>query len=304
MRTAALGRVHDVKALGSVARHAADGQTALEAVGRIADVAELVNVALKTEHKDAGVAALERAAETTTAGAPVRDLLENAAAKAKSKAVAKRARAMIQAIDEAAAAQRAALEAWQLRTAGVMARLEALAAAPGPDPERELGDAESEWRNLAGTTGFEMDQDAVARFGALVADARTAIDRRNREDAERRAEAERQAAIRTVRLSLCDRVEALRGDEIADDIAKARAEWEGLPGPGEQEIEDAELRARFEEACRRAIERQQNQEEIQKSKARLDDLATEAERLAAEAELPEHSWNAVVAEWRTILPEG
>ena len=303
VRTAAVGRISDVRALGSVARHAADGQTALEAVGRIADVSELVNVALKTEHKDAGVAALERAAETTTAGTPVRDLLENAAAKAKSKAVVRRARGMIQALDEAAAAQRAALEAWQQRTAGVMARLEALAAAPGPDSERELGDAESEWRNLAGTTGFEMDQDTVARFGALVADARTAIDRRNREDAERRAEAERQAAIRTVRLSLCDRVEALRGDEVADDIAKARAEWEGLPGPGEQEIEDAELRARFEETCRRAIERQQNQEEIQKSKSRLADLATEAERLAAEAELPEHSWNAVVAEWRTILPK-
>jgi hypothetical protein len=304
VRTAALGRISDVKALGSVARHAADGQTALEAVGRIADVPELVNIALKTEHKDAGVSALERAVETTPPGTPVRDLLENAAARAKSKAVVKRARGMIQALDEAAAAQRAALEAWQQRLAAVMARLEAVAAAPGPDSDRELGDAESEWRNLAGTTGFEMDQDAVARFGAFVAEARTAIDRRHREEAERRAEAERQAAIRTVRLSLCDRVEALRGDTAADDVAKARAEWEGLPGPGEQEIEDAELRARFEAACRRAIERQQNQVEIQKHQARLAELATEAERLASEPEIPEHSWNAVASEWRGLLPKG
>ena len=38
-------------------------QTALDAVARLADPAELLNVALKTEHKDAGIAALERAVE-------------------------------------------------------------------------------------------------------------------------------------------------------------------------------------------------------------------------------------------------
>ena len=304
VRTAAVGRISDVRALGSVARHAADGQTALEAVGRIADVSELVNVALKTEHKDAGVAALERAAETTTAGTPVRDLLENAAAKAKSKAVVKRARGMIQALDEAAAAQRAALEAWQQRTAGVMARLEALAAAPGPDSRararrRRIGMAEpgrhDGLRDGSGCDGAlwrARRRRRVPRSIAAIVRTPSAGPKRNG-----------RPRFGPYRLSLCDRVEALRGDEVADDIAKARAEWEGLPGPGEQEIEDAELRARFEEACRRAIERQQNQEEIQKSKARLADLATEAERLAAEAELPEHSWNAVVAEWRTILPK-
>src|SRR5688572_32427635 len=35
IRTAALGRVHDVKALSSVARHAADPQTAADAVARV-----------------------------------------------------------------------------------------------------------------------------------------------------------------------------------------------------------------------------------------------------------------------------
>ncbi len=67
VRAAALGRVHDVKALGSVARHAADPQTALEAVARIADPAELLNIALKTEHKDAGVAALDNASSRVSA---------------------------------------------------------------------------------------------------------------------------------------------------------------------------------------------------------------------------------------------
>src|SRR5215210_2985359 len=50
VRTAALGRIHDVKLLSSVARHATDPQTAVEAVARIPDAAELLNVALTTEH--------------------------------------------------------------------------------------------------------------------------------------------------------------------------------------------------------------------------------------------------------------
>src|SRR5918994_924015 len=78
---AALGRVHDVRALGSVARHAADPRTALDAVARIADRAELVNIALKTDHKDAGLAALERALATGE-GDP-RATLDTVAARAK-----------------------------------------------------------------------------------------------------------------------------------------------------------------------------------------------------------------------------
>ena len=117
VRTAALGRVHDPRILGAIARHATDAQIALEAANRIADAAELANIALKTDHKDAGIAALERAAEAAASEADQRELLESAASKAKSKGVAKRARAMIQTIEAAAAARRAAMEAWQQRIA-------------------------------------------------------------------------------------------------------------------------------------------------------------------------------------------
>ena len=94
VRTAALGRIHDAKLLSSVARHAGDPQTASDAVARLADAAELFNVAMKTEHKDAGIAALERALEASTAAADTRATLEALADKAKSKGVAKRARAI------------------------------------------------------------------------------------------------------------------------------------------------------------------------------------------------------------------
>ena len=303
VRTAALGRVHDFRTLGAIARQAADPHTALEATNRVADPAELVNIALKTDHKDAGIAALERAAETAASEAEQRELLESAVSKAKNKGVAKRARAMIQTIEAAAAARRAAMETWQQRIASVMARTEALAAAPAqPGARQQLGDAEAEWREMAGAAEFELDQDTIGRFGALVASAHAAIDAHERALAEQRAEEERQNAIRTVRLSLCERVEALRGDDAVDEVSRARAEWEGLPGPGEQEIEDADTRARFDEACRRALARFENRKESEKIHARLDELATEAARLAAEPELAEHSWKGVVTEWKALHP--
>ena len=301
IRTAALARIHDPRTLSSVARKAADPQIALEATNRVVEAPELVNIATKTEHKDAGVAALERAAQAAAEG-NLRELLENISTRAKSKAVAKRARTMIQELEEAEAARRAAQEAWQQRVAAVVARVEATGAAPSAhDATARLDEAERDWRELGSTGTYEIDRDTVARFGARLADARGAIAAHEREQAEQRAEAERQAAIRTVRVSLCERVEALRGDDADDQVARARAEWEGLPGPGEQEIEDAELRARFEQACRTASERQANRRDLEKTHARLGELSLEAERLAAEAEHPEHSWQAVVNEWQSLV---
>jgi hypothetical protein len=72
--------VKEARTLGSVARHAAHGSTALDAVLRLGDRAELLNVALKTDHKDAGIAALERAVAGSDATNGLRDTLESVAA--------------------------------------------------------------------------------------------------------------------------------------------------------------------------------------------------------------------------------
>ena len=127
VRTAALGKIHDAKVLASVARHAVHAQTALEAVGRVTDQAELLAVATKTDHKDAGITALERAAESAASGAERRELLDGVAGRAKHKSVAKRARILVQEMDEAEAARKAAHEDWQKRVGLVMARLDAIA---------------------------------------------------------------------------------------------------------------------------------------------------------------------------------
>ena len=110
VRSAALGRVHDVKSLSSVARKAAHPGTALEAAQRIADRAELLNVAVKTDHKDAGVAALVRAVESNEAG-ELRETLDLVAARAKRQnSVKKEGAGNVQALDETEAARRVAVD--------------------------------------------------------------------------------------------------------------------------------------------------------------------------------------------------
>ena len=53
---------------------------------------------------------------------------------------------------------------------------------------------------------------------------------------------------------LCERVEAIHGDDALDRIAQARSEWEGLAADPEAATHETFM-ARFEEACRRATTR-------------------------------------------------
>ena len=309
MRAAALGRVHDVRTLSSIARHALDPQTALEAVARVPDPAELLNIALKTEHKDAGVAALERL--TDVASTDVRSTLEIAASRAKNKSVAKRARTMVQSIDDAAAAERAALEQWRQRVASVLARVEALAAAPVvADTRVQLAHAESDWLELAGSGTFAVDPETNARFGALVTEAHGAIERFDQAQAERRAAEERRATLRAAKHELCERVEALRGEDTLEALEKARGEWEGLVNradatePATVDVSDADLHARFADACRRATERHANRQAMTQTRERLGALSQEAERIASTDPLEpveEEAWKQVSAEWTSLV---
>jgi len=47
--------------------------------------------------------------------------------------------------------------------------------------------------------------------------------------AEERAAADRIAADRAVRLSICERIENARADDLLSTLETGRAEWEGLP---------------------------------------------------------------------------
>jgi hypothetical protein len=298
VRAAALGQIHDVKSLGGVARNAADGQTALAAVARIADGAELMNVAVKTDHKDAGIAALEKAVDAADDEAAARELLDAVGNRAKNKSVAKRARAILQTMVDAEAARRAALEQWQQRIAAIVARVEALAAAPAqPNAREELAAAAEEWREVAANTTFELDPDTAGRYGAVTAAAAEAIDQHEREEAERRAAAERLEALRGRRAAICERLESAAPDRAIEEIDKARAEWEGMDAAAGEDAEYAAARARFDDACRRARARHENRQALERLNARLEEISREAERLAADENLSDGDWTRVTAEW-------
>lgn len=299
VRTAALGRIHDTRLLGSVARNAGDGQTAADAVARIADPAELLNIAAKTEHKDAGISALERVLEASPAS-DARDILEGLANKAKSKSVAKRARAIMQQMDEQEAARRLALEQYQQRVAQAVARVEALAAAPVAGGAAQLADAEAEWQAVTGNGAFELDAETTARFGSLMEQARAGIAQADRDAEERRLAAERLEQRLRARLAICESVEGARGDTISGQLQVARGEWEGLGAADPPSPEEEAVRARFEEACRRAAERHQRREEIEKIGIRLGELATAAEQVAAQPEATPQAWSVVADEWNTL----
>jgi hypothetical protein len=315
VRTAALGKIHDTKVLASVARHAVDAQIALAAAGRVTDQAELVAVATKTDHKDTGITALERAAESAASDAERRELLDGVAGRAKNKSVAKRARILVQEMDAAEAARKASHEEWQKRVGLVMTRLDAIASTPGTsDAEVQLDEAAEQWRGLAETADETLPaRDTllarIEQFTTKLADARAAIEARTREEAERLADLARAAARRAAFAAICERVEALRGEETPDEVDKARAEWEGMPGASAQEREDAELRARFEESCRRAAARHQNRQAIEKIHTRLGELSLEADRLSTpddnapespERDALEERWRAVGDEWQSL----
>jgi hypothetical protein len=300
IRAEALGRLTDVKALSSAARHAADPRSAMIAVERIQDAAELLNVALKTEHKDAGISALERA---MAAGPVERDALEEIATRAKNKSIGKKARTVIQELEAEEAARKAALERQQQRIAAALARVEALAATPaGEGTPQQLDEAEAEWRELVAANLVAADGDEQGRFASAASATRGAIARAEREVASQRELAARLADVRGRKLSLCERVEALRGETILDDVARARAEWEGLPSMAEEEAVDTGLLARFEEACRRAGERHEQREEIARANARLDSLSQEADALAAQEDSPAYAWESIAREWNDLLP--
>ena len=306
VRTAALGKIHDAKVLASVARHAVDAQIALEAVARVTDPAELVAVATKTDHKDTGISALERAAEATASGAERRELLDGIAGRAKNRSVAKRARILVQEIDDAETARKTAQEEWQKRVGLVLARLDAIASTPGnTEADAQLDETTEQWRGLAESA----DAGLVETFTTKLSEARAAIDARRREEAERLAENARAIARRAAFVAICERVDALRGEDTPDELDKARAEWEGMPGASAQEREDAELRARFDESCRRATERHQNRQALEKVHTRLGELSLEADRLstpddsAPESAERETAWRAVADEWQSLAAQ-
>jgi hypothetical protein len=187
VRRSAVEQVTDQKALGGIARHAADAGIRLLATGRITDLAELEAIAARGEHADAAVDALDRLA------APSDDTLNGLIQRARTKAVQKRARTLLRAREEAArpvepAAAPELKEADQQRARELGDQMEAIASASDISSVRETYAAlRVAWVELLADADVRADlTDRFEQLSDRVREQLAAYD-------AARAEAERQA---------------------------------------------------------------------------------------------------------------
>jgi hypothetical protein len=259
---AALERVTDGHALGSIARHAEHESVRRAAFDRVRDRAELLSVALNSEFKDPTLAAVEQITD--------RAELDQIAARAKNKSASKRARAIVREMDERLAAQ-----------------------------EQEARDA-AEAAAAAAAIPPVIEPDPAEIAEAARQDAERARQDAERVEADRLAREARDAAARP-RAELCARIEQLQGEKALDELEVATAEWEGMPAIADRETND-ELTRRFERAARACQKRHAEWKDIERRRARLRELAGDAERVAALDDLAaaRKQFAAIRREWHDL----
>ena len=274
-RDAAMARVSDEKALGGIARQAADEPTAHAAAGRLSSESALLDVALNGTHKDVAMAAFERLVPEGEAGA-ARDRLEQVAARSQQKTVARRAKAMLQALADAEAARLAAEEERRRQQTAIV---------EGVERVKEEGDwraadaALTRAREAWISSGEGADAALTARFDAASGAARAWIDGEREAEAAAAAAAEARARARAAREAICERLE--RADARAEEAAIARSEWEGLPplDPG-GEADARALQQRFDRAAALCARRDEQREAAAAAQEKLRALAAEAAELS------------------------
>jgi hypothetical protein len=292
--TAALARTTDERALGAIARTAVHEAVASAAMIRLTDRNELVETATSSVHRDVALGAFDRAV------APARDVAELKAieGRATQKAVAKRARGIVQEIEDAAAAARAAEEARRHQQALVCVGVEHLVHVADIAAARaELARLGEAWRALG-----EADPATTARFERATGDVRAALLRRERE-AEEAAERERmRAEALASQDALCARVETLDGDHIPEQLSSIEEEWRSLTPLVGNSPEADRLAERFAVAVTACRKRHELSAALAGTRASLGTLVTEAEGLLSNADGadPMARWQALSREARVL----
>jgi hypothetical protein len=290
VRADALSRLTDERAISSVARHAKSESTARAALDRLTSHEALVDVAEHAEHRDVALAAFERALGK---GADLAQL-KSVESRAQQKAVSKRARTLIQEIEDAEAARRAAEEERRRHQSSVLESIERLSDATDPAVVRaELTRLTSDWETLG-----PADAAATARFERASVFAQGSIARREREAEEAAERARQRAEAIATRVALCARVETLEGEDALEQLVPIEEEWRSLlplVGNGPEADRLAERFALAVAACRKRHE----------MRANLAEMRTKLETLVAEAEsLPSHADAAsAAARWQSLSRE-
>jgi hypothetical protein len=289
IRAAVVDLVDEAKALGSISRHAADAQTRLRALARLSDPAETLNVALKSEHTDTAVAALERIDD--------HEALTAIAQRARNKVASRRAKTKVRQLEEGAqprpeAAVRMSVEDAQ-RARLLLHRAESVVAISDPDEAaRALAEVRLEWAELGADVNIE--EPLTQRFDSASEAAREAIAERQQERATEEERARAIAQEQSDRLAIVQEIEELSGERALDRIAELKVQWDALP-PMPSEYA-ASLNRRFQDACRAFEDRERRRMLAAAAAGRLDTLATELEQLVASGQPTEE----IIARWRGL----
>jgi hypothetical protein len=274
---AALARTTDDRALSSIARHARHEKIARAALDRVSDHETLVDVAQHSDHKDVALSAFER----LLSSAASRDLvlLRTIESKTQQKAVGKRARTIIQEIEDAETARRAAEEDHRRQLAALCDSVEQLStlAADVTLLRAELDRLSDTWQAL-GTT----DEASVDRFTRGVAAAQALIARREREAEEAAERARLRAEAIATRDALCTRVETLEGDDALEQLVPIEEEWRSLLPLIGNGPEADRLAGRFAQAVAACRKRHEMRAVLAVTREKLAGLVVEAEALSSQ----------------------
>lgn len=313
-RSAALARVNDARALGSIARQAKDESTARAAFDRVISLGdsketrdELLNIALKSDHKDLALAAFDRLVETAS---PDRAQLETIETRASQKPVAKRARTLMQQMDDAEAARRAAAEEQARREQQIIDAVDqvAIGYADWQRAETELARLTEIW-----ATFTDVNPASAEKFSNASGHARAAIDARRRDaaaaaekarrDAEEAEELGRQRAeALATREALCVRVETLDGDHAIEQLNAIEEEWRSLAPLVGNGPEASRLAERFAVAVAACRTRHELGAQLDETRTKLEALVVAAEALPSleEATAAAEQWRKLVREARGL----
>ncbi len=299
VREIALGKLTDERALGGVARQAKVESTAMAAVARLKSSDELLDTALNSTHKDAALAAFDalvNAGETPGSDAA---LLKTIETRTQQKAVARRARTLLQAIEDAETSRRAAEEELRRQEALLCDAVESVKEVTDPDrAEVDLARITGVWDALTGA-----DAGASKRFAAGAEAARARISQR-RADMEAEVEHARQRGEALAsREALCQRVETIEGDDCLEQLAPIEEEWAQLTPLVGNGPEADQLGKRFGQAVGACRRRHALGAAVQETRASLETLVVEAEALPAQEDeaAADARWQAISRDARGLV---
>jgi hypothetical protein len=292
--SAALSRIDDPRVAAVVARQANHATTRLAALARVSDPQDLLAVATKSDHRDVGLAALERLSGPQD--------LEFAAARARSKAVARRARALIREHEDRARAAQAEQSLTAQRVA-LCEQAEALGrSADVPARADQMAALEAQWQLV----GPGPDAAVAERWAHAVGALHDILSRSEaeREEAQRRASELAGEIARAVdtRLSLCEKVEALDGAEAEAGLDEARTIWVAFaqwPEAARNSAQAMQVDARFARACEECERRVARHRELGAQRVALDAVLEQADQAAALGDViaAKAAWKAARQAW-------